>query len=186
MVTTGTLRPDTLLLVTIPASLLEKAGFNRYQPRGPDGRWISYMVALRRMYEKVLATKSADSRVWIHGPLVSSAEAHRVKEDTGVDISGYRHLAYENDVWHSARRHGLGDEADPQQDPVGAEDIRLAQAVFQHPDHVEEAATWQTGARGLLYEKHIGTWYVEAQAILTGRKHLALQSLHKRKIGYRP
>ena len=186
VITTNVFTSGAVLLITIPACLLAKAGFNRYQTRGPDGRWVSYTEALRRMYENVLAKQGGDSRVWIHGPLVGSDEARRVRAETGVDICGYRHIAYENDVWHSARRHGPGYETDPQQDPIGPEDIQLAQAIFQHPDHVEEAPMWQSGVQGLLYEKHLGTWYVQAEAILTGRKHLALKSLRKRKRGIRP
>jgi hypothetical protein len=131
------------------------------------------------MFRDILAKKSADNSKVVFGPLASSAEAERVFAATGYDVSGFRHVIRENEMWHLIQEHGMGYETDRGQSPLTEVDIALIPEIVGDPDHIV-AGRARSGLRSIEYVKRIGDRYSVVEVVLTKKKHLSLRTMWRR------
>lgn len=109
--------------------------------------------------------------------------AARVRNQTGVDITGYNAVLPSDAVRHIFRNHGNAQrEASRGQIAVSPESVAQIATVLSSPDNVRLSdQTDSRGRRMLLFEKAIGNLYVTAQAVTDGTKSLSTDTLYIRK-----
>jgi len=93
--------------------------------------------------------------------LVSDEWATRVMKETGRDFSGYIKSVETDNLRHSHKGHGVGNEQDKSQVPVTIKDYALAPVVIEDFDGVTYKEAKGGRSASLLFKKRFnGTIYV--------------------------
>jgi hypothetical protein len=145
----------------------------------------SPIVDFVREARQALGQKTQPSRAQVQFEVgtVSPGEAARLKDATGLDLTGYRHVIDRSGVNHAFKRHGSeSTEAAQGQSALTEEDWARVPDIIQNYDRVEKApGRTKTGLEVIRYEKRYNgtTYYLEE--IRVGRKTLAAASMWKKK-----
>lgn len=125
--------------------------------------------------------KSGNRTVSMDLGQIDSAEAIRLKLDTGLDLNGYRHVIDSSAVRHIFNKHSNPlTEVKRGQIAVTESDFSRIPEILTSPDRIIYAGTNRIGRDVIIYEKRFNgvTYYVEE--VRTGRKVTALQTMDKR------
>ena len=121
--------------------------------------------------------KGGSERLYM-GTIPDSA-ARLIRDQTGVEVSGYTAILPGSSVQHIFKNHGdTQKEATRGQRAVSAEDIAQIPKVLASPDVVTLSEDTDVFGRPvLLFSKQIGDTYITAQAVTDGRHMLATNTL---------
>lgn len=114
---------------------------------------------------------------------VSSTMSGRIKELTGLDISGYNYSIDKSDVNHAINRHSNKKiEESRGQLPLSEDDILRLPEVVNTPDNVRSLGKDKLGRETIEFSKQFEDGNVIVyEAVLTKRKELAFQTMFKKK-----
>lgn len=110
---------------------------------------------------------------------IPDSTARLIRDQTGVEVSGYTAILPGSSVQHIFKNHGdTQKEAARGQRAVSAEDIAQIPKVLASPDAVTLSEDTDVFGRPvLLFAKQIGDTYITAQAVTDGRHMLATNTL---------
>lgn len=112
---------------------------------------------------------------------VGTDEARKLKEGTGLFLSGYSHSIDENAVRHVMRKHGnMAKEVARGQIGINEDDLAMIPAIVSNYDSVSRGANSPDGKPTIVYQKTLGngvTYYVEE--VRTGREKLMAKTMWK-------
>lgn len=112
---------------------------------------------------------------------VSESEAVKIKELTGIEVGGYKHVIDMDSIRHSVKKHGEGRETQADQIGMTREDYQHILEVINFPDSIEIGTTNpRTKNKTLRYIKNIGGQIYVAEEILTGSKTLFTKTMWKK------
>ncbi len=109
---------------------------------------------------------------------VSDTTARIVKDEAGLDISGWKHSIREADIRHILKHHG-NDNAERKrgQRAVTREDIERLPEILGNFDDMQYSGTNEVGNETFLVKKQIGDEMYCAQEAWTGRKKMVVKSM---------
>ncbi|MFG0262870.1 MAG: hypothetical protein ACF788_10815 [Novipirellula sp. JB048] len=132
---------------------------------------------VKDLVRDAIAKKTRGGDQWIDYSHVSTDQADRIRESTGLDVTGYVHQMQDSDILHAIGRHGI--EEGGQQVPITAEDFEKVPEIVSNPDTITLAGKTRDGKDVIRYEKRDnGTTYV-AEEVRSGRRKLAFKSMWK-------
>lgn len=110
---------------------------------------------------------------------IPDSTARLIRDQTGVEVSGYTAILPGSSVQHIFKNHGdTQKEVARGQRAVSAEDIAQIPKVLASPDAVTLSEDTDVFGRPvLLFSKQIGDTYITAQAVTDGRHMLATNTL---------
>lgn len=111
---------------------------------------------------------------------VSEEVASLVREEAGIDVSGYRHVVDASALRHAIKAHSSeATEASRGQEPLTDDDFALIPEIVADPDAVESMGKDKIGRDLLRYRKRFNgtTYYVEE--VRTRRRELAAKTMWK-------
>jgi hypothetical protein len=118
--------------------------------------------------------QSASMKVPFHS--VTKVEADRIKDATGIDLSGYAHNLDGSSWHHILRNHGH--ELRPGQLSITKEDIEALPLVVSEFDHVQTVGTNSRGLQLIRFKKRINGHVLVVEEIRKKRS-LAVVSAYK-------
>ncbi len=112
--------------------------------------------------------------------MIDAAEADRIKNDTGLDVSGYVHSAAKSEMNHILNEHGVGNESRQQHVPVTEADFLKIPEIVANPDSTKRLPRkGNEDVDRIEHKKRFnGTTFV-VEEVRIGKKELALKSMHK-------
>ena len=99
------------------------------------------------------------------------------KKEMNIDIAGFTHYIYSDDVRHLIKRHGKGSN---DRNSISSQDFLLIPIIQKEYDKIWVTKTKQ-GLDAITYVKKIVDEYYYVEEIRTGKKKLAVKELRKRK-----
>ena len=102
--------------------------------------------------------------------------AQLCKNELNLDISGFSHYIYSDDVRHLIKRHGQGSK---DRNSITNQDFLLIPIIQKEYDKIWVSKTKQ-GLDAITYVKEIIDEYYYVEEIRTGKKKLAVKELRKR------
>jgi SPP1 gp7 family putative phage head morphogenesis protein len=149
-------------ILAMPSVTLAGAWDPLRHPRDEHGRFIS--AAIGEVYEGATADRQSRDRVrWD----VTAEQAARIRQETGLDVAGYKHQIESDAVRHILREHP----------DMTKEDFSLIPEIVSAPDRITRTATKQ-GLDAITYEKNIGGVLRYVEEVRTGREELALKTFY--------
>lgn len=140
----------------------------------------SFKDKIANLFSKLKGTSKQTKEVVSE---VSSEEAKTVKEKTGLDIDGYRHIIDNFGINHTLTKHGdEKSESNRGQIAVTQSDFERIPEIIKNPDSIENAGKNKLGRDVIRYSKTYPdgtTFYIEE--VRNAKKELALETLYKRK-----
>lgn len=114
---------------------------------------------------------------------VPDSVAQRVKQETGVDVTGLSVMVNGDDVRHILKKHGDPlREAAKNQIPVTAEAIARIPEIIASPDSVSLSDTVDgKGRQAIVFEKQFGDTYITIQGVSNGKKLLQTDTMYIKK-----
>ncbi|MDR2390739.1 MAG: hypothetical protein LBE84_03540, partial [Planctomycetota bacterium] len=112
---------------------------------------------------------------------VTAETAKRVKEKTGIDITGYTFVIDSSGIKHALDKHGVGKETEGDQQPITRDDFILIPEVLAHPEQIESAGKNDMGNDLIRFSKNFNGMLYVVEERRTGRRKLALQTIYKKK-----
>jgi len=109
--------------------------------------------------------------------LVDEKFAKLCKNEMNLDISGFSHYIYSDDVRHLIKRHG---KCSKDRNSISNQDFLLIPIIQKEYDRIWVSKTKQ-GLAAITYVKEIIDEYYYVEEIQTGKKKLAVKKLRKRK-----
>lgn len=135
---------------------------------------------IRKLVEFATKDKSTSNQIVLIGELTDT-DVTLLKAKTGFNLAGYSRIIDKSAVKHTLDFHGNPKTENARgQIAVVAEDFELIPEILKSKNVIFSGKN-KLGRDCLLYEAHIGNTYYYVEEIRTGRKHLALQTLYKRK-----
>jgi hypothetical protein len=142
------------------------------------------MKEAKQKIKKILSADK-DTSKRIHDKLfeVSPEIAQKIKEITGIDVSGYKHSIDKSEINHAINRHSNNKvEQSRSQLPITDEDLLNIPEILVAPDNIVGLKKDKMGRETIAFEKNIGDGNTLVYAaILTGRRELAFQTMFKKK-----
>ena len=113
---------------------------------------------------------------------VDAGEADRIKQATGLDVSGHEHAVDNYALRHIDREHGNAEtEKLRGQLPVTRDDIARLPEITANPDKIEHAGETKLGRAGIRYTKQMDGKTVVVEEVRTKAKLLVPVSIQKFK-----
>lgn len=138
--------------------------------------------ARRKIREVVSAAEDGTNEVVVENyHEVTKSEAARLKEETGLDVSGYSHAVDNYSVRHIMKEHSGEKEILRGQIPVTKEDFEKIPEIVTTWDRASYAGKTNIGRDGILYEKRIGDVFYLIEETRTKRKTLVPVTLYKKR-----
>lgn len=109
-------------------------------------------------------------------------ELINIAKESGIDLTGYKHVIETSGTSHSETRHG---ENSNDRTPITLEDYLLIPYIIKCRDNVEISnnSSRSHHHKIFIYRKAIGEQYVYVEEIRIGKnKSLVFQTLYKRSI----
>ncbi len=115
--------------------------------------------------------------------IVNDVEARAFKEKTGIDVAGYQHVIDSYGIRHSMRNHGTPETEEPRgQVPITVDDFRHIGEVTR-PENIVRVSQKRGMPPMVEYEMDAGDYVIVGEEVRSKRRHLALQTIYKRKKG---
>ncbi len=113
---------------------------------------------------------------------VSNEEAEKIKEKTGLDLTGYKHEITNTDVKHIFKNHGNKKKEDFRgQIAVTAKEISLIPEITANYDDVILDERLSEGKKVLLYKKKINDMLIYLETISDKKKELRSKTMYIKK-----
>lgn len=148
---------------------------------GKRNKVISTFSEAVDFVRNALRNKQSSERAYL-GKIPDSV-ARMVKEQTGVDISGFGAVLHSDNIRHIMKQHG-----DPMMEPLRgqvpltAEHIAVIPEVLSSPDRVYlSPETDSRGRKVLGFEKNIGGNYITMQAVSDGTHSIQTDTVYVKK-----
>jgi phage-Barnase-EndoU-ColicinE5/D-RelE like nuclease3 len=136
--------------------------------------------AIKRLVDFALIDKTTENKFVSLG-IVTPTQAALLKAKTGFSLEGYERIVDKSAINHVLKVHGNEKkEALKGQIAVVEKDFENLPEIIKSQNVIFSGKNKQ-GKNCLLYEAKIGNTYYYVEEIRTGRKHLAMQTLYKRK-----
>ena len=149
--------------------------FGQEQREKQETSATNFADRVLELVRTALSRRSGNKAFIDIGP-VSDAVATRIKEDTGLDVSGYTHSLDESGVRHIFNQHGDEEtEQERGQVAVTEEDFARLREVVAEPDSIRPG----NDANTVIFAKKFGNTWHYVQEVRTGRKKLAAKTLWK-------
>ena len=103
---------------------------------------------------------------------VSDAHAQRIKDDTGLDVSGFRHAIETDQLRHAFENHGPGSSQDPTNIPITPELVSFYLDTVEDPDELDKVKRKKGSGPTITYRKVIDGVAVIVQQIRAKDKKL--------------
>ena len=153
---------------------------------GADGRGVSgqqqgVVARILGLVRAALANKRGGNKAFVDFAPVTAQVAARVKENAGLEVSGYVHLLDESGARHIHDEHGNPEtEAARGQIAITEEDFARLPQIVSAPDDVYAGETLADGTPTVIFKKRMEDGTVcYVQEVRTGRKKLAAKNLWK-------
>ena len=113
--------------------------------------------------------------------IVTTEESVLLKAKTGFNLQGYERIIDKSAINHVLKIHG-NEKKEKLRGQIAVTEIDFEKIpeILQSKNVIFTGKNKQ-GQNCLLYQAKIGNTYFYVEEIRTGRKHLALQTLYKRK-----
>lgn len=148
---------------------------------GKKNKVVSTFGEAVSFVRNALRNKQSSERAYL-GKIPDSV-AQMVKEQTGVDISGFGAVLHSDNIRHIMKQHG-----DPLMEPLRgqipltAEHIAEIPGILSNPDRVYlSPETDSRGRKVLGFEKNIGGNYITMQAVSDGTHSIQTDTIFVRK-----
>ena len=114
---------------------------------------------------------------------ISTQQVEQIKEQMGLDLTGYEHFLENFGIKHTLSQHGnKKKEALRGQIAVEITDFEYVKSILEEPDKICTGFGKNKAGRELiLYEKNIHEVFYYIEEIRTKNKELITQTLYKRK-----
>lgn len=137
---------------------------------------------IRDLYRTALSRKDGNKAFADFGA-VNPRVAARVKELTGVDVSGFMHSIDEAAIRHIIKKHGdPSGEGGRNQVAVTEDDIAKLPLVTGDPDSIEYGEPTNDGKQTVIFKKKLGDVVLYVQELREGRNKLAAKTLWKVRV----
>ena len=110
---------------------------------------------------------------------MSEEEAARLLAQTGLDLRGYTHMIDKSAINHIFKNHGVGREWRQQHIPVTEEDILRVPEIVANPDSSKKLPQKSRDIECIEHKKRDDGITFIVEEVRTGKKRLALKSIHK-------
>lgn len=138
-------------------------------------------IALNNLFQAAISN-SGGNAVYSDFATVSDETARIVKDETGLDVSGWKHSIGEADIRHILKKHGNEKiENNRGQRAVTRQDIERLPEILDSFDDIQYSGTNEAGNETFLVRKRIGDEIYCAQEIWAERKKMVVKSMWIRK-----
>jgi hypothetical protein len=135
-----------------------RARGDRQNPSTRTQRASSKNTEIEDFVDDAISNKSRTNKLVINS--VDNVEAVRFKLDTGLDLTGYRHIIDGSGIRHTLNAHGnSAKEAARGQIAISKSDFSNIPEIISNPDRIVYQGTNKIGRDVILYEKRIGNVY---------------------------
>ncbi len=113
---------------------------------------------------------------------VDDAEASKIKQATGVDVSGFEHGIDEAAIRHALNQHGNVETENARgQVAITQEDFKLIAGLTDpaQADSIESGEVSREGLETIVYKKRINGFIVVVEEVREGRNRLAFKTMWK-------
>lgn len=152
-----------------------------------DGKIVLTPVAAKASaaIREVFDAAQSGMKRWKDYAPVSPLAAARIKEATGLDVSGYQHTLDEASVNHILNEHGdARREAKQGQIAITADDFEKLPWVVE-TGSVKAGGLTKQGLETIEYSKEVDGELIVIEEVRTGRKKLVPKTMYKKKSGTR-
>ncbi|MCX7781776.1 MAG: hypothetical protein N2491_12880 [Negativicutes bacterium] len=112
---------------------------------------------------------------------VVDEEAALIKERTGIDVKGYRHVLQSNNLRHILLRHGVEKEQDKTQVPISEADLELIPDILNSPEVIEKGAPTKQGTPSILYKKtDVSGTKTVVEVVSSNKKKLIVKTMWRK------
>ncbi len=112
---------------------------------------------------------------------VTAKEAELIKLKTDLEVKGYQHIIDKSAINHTLKHHGKAEQEKLRgQIAVTQDDFLLIPEIFK-TDNIIFTGKSRQGRDCILYQAEFDNVYYYIEEIRDGNKHLAMQSMYKRK-----
>lgn len=134
-------------------------------------------TTLSNLFQAAVSGREGNA-VYSDFAIVSETTARIVKDEAGLNISGWRHSIGEADIRHILKHHG-NDNAERKrgQRAVTRQDIERLPEILSNFDDMQYSGTNEVGNETFLVKKQIGDEMYCAQEVWTGRKKMVVKSM---------
>lgn len=134
-------------------------------------------IALSNLFQAAVSNGGGNT-LYSDFATVSDTTARIVKDEAGLDISGWKHSIGEADIRHILKHHG-NDNAERKrgQRAITREDIERLPEILGNFDDMQYSGTNEVGNETFLVKKQIGDEMYCAQEARTGRKKMVVKSM---------
>ena len=147
------------------------------------GRYNSIPALVKAALSKKGQSMSAN--LWVDYADISPENARKIKEATGIDVSGYTRTLTGENVIHIATQHGPNGRrlsAYAGQIPVTASDLARLPEILSSPDSIEIGKEAEhDNLERIVSKKLIGNSFVVVEEVRRGRKKLVPVTMWKEK-----
>jgi hypothetical protein len=139
---------------------------------------ISKLNKLSELLSVAKTVKSSNK--WVDCGKITSSQAKKILESTGIDVSGYSRVIELTNVRHILNNHGTRSK-DPY--PVDSEELLLVPFILANPDKIikSKSNSKSNSLEIITSIKAIGDKYLYVEEVRTGRKKLALKTFYKKR-----
>lgn len=121
-----------------------------------------------------------NKKIAIRYAIVDEQTASKIKDETNVDVSGFKHTVDSSGIRHAFNQHGNEAlEAERGQSAITAEDIAKIPEITSSFDGVKSAGKDGLGNELIVYTKKYDGTIFHVEEIRTGRKELVTKTLWK-------
>lgn len=138
--------------------------------------------AIEGLYKYAVDLPGAPRRGVVYR-IVGPEEAAAFKAKTGMDVAGYQHVVDSYGIRHSVRKHGTPESEEPRgQVPITVDDFRRIDEITR-PENIVRVSQKRGMPPMVEYELDTGDYVIVGEEVRSKRRHLALQTVYKRKKG---
>lgn len=113
---------------------------------------------------------------------VTNSEAAEIQAKTGIDVSGYKHVADHSGVRHIWSEHGPVGENDSSLVPLNESDLLKIPSVIQNHDEVSAGDITPQGQPTIVYRKRVNGHFIYVEEVRgKDRQELAPKTMYKKK-----
>ena len=115
---------------------------------------------------------------------VSKNNIDAVKQKTGIDLTGHERVIDSSGINHILKEHGdKVTESKRGQIAITRDDISRIPEIVESPDNIQYVGKNGRGHQVIRYQKNINDVIYYFEEVREGRKHVAPNTMFKRKAG---
>jgi hypothetical protein len=182
----GTLyKPQTIDGTAVPGNYFKEGigRLNTQSASSASNSFASLKNKISEFYDRVVSTNpSQNIRELLGG--VSKNNINAVKQKTGIDLTGYERVIDSSGINHILKKHGDEvAEAKRGQIAISKDDIAHIPEIVESPDDIKYVGKNKQDLPAIRYQKNINGEIYYFEEVREGRKHVAPDTMYKRKAG---